>query len=642
MNQFYKNLALWLVVGMILISLFSIFNKPLENQSEVIFSEFMDEVESGKIIEVTIQGDLISGKYATGNSFQTMTPPKDQDLVRILREKGVRIVVMPPEQTSWYMNILISWFPMILLLGIWIFFMRQMQGGGGKALSFGKSKARLMNEAKNKTTFKDVAGVDEAKEELHEIIEFLKEPQKFNKLGGKIPKGVLLIGPPGTGKTLLARAIAGEANVPFFSISGSDFVEMFVGVGASRVRDLFEQGKKNSPCIIFIDEIDAVGRHRGAGMGGGHDEREQTLNQLLVEMDGFENNEGVILIAATNRPDVLDPALLRPGRFDRQVTVDRPDVKGREGVLKVHSATVPLTENVDLKTIAKGTPGFTGADLANLVNEAALLAARDDKKCVGNDDFENAKDKVLMGVERRSMVISEKEKRTTAYHESGHALVALKLPGTDPLHKVTIIPRGRALGVTMQLPEDEKHTYPKNYLYNNLAIFMGGRVAEEICLGEMTTGAGNDIERATEMARKMVCEWGMSEKMGPLTYGSKEEPIFLGRDTGNNKNFSDETAMLIDQEVKSLVMGGYKTAHKIITDHRDSLEKMALALLDRETLNLAEINEIIDGKSPPNDESGHNPIPDSVPIKNDNSKPTLSDGSDGIMGSGGLPDPHPA
>jgi cell division protease FtsH len=641
LNQFYKNLALWLVVGMILISLFNIFNKPLVDQSEVIFSEFMNEVESGKITEVTIQGDRISGKYVTGNSFNTMTPPKDQDLVRILREKGVRIVVVPPEQTSWYMNILISWFPMILLLGIWIFFMRQMQGGGGKALSFGKSKARLMNEAKNKTTFKDVAGVDEAKEELHEIIEFLKEPQKFNKLGGKIPKGVLLIGPPGTGKTLLARAIAGEANVPFFSISGSDFVEMFVGVGASRVRDLFEQGKKNSPCIIFIDEIDAVGRHRGAGLGGGHDEREQTLNQLLVEMDGFENNEGVILIAATNRPDVLDPALLRPGRFDRQVTVDRPDVKGREGVLKVHSATVPLTENVDLKTIAKGTPGFTGADLANLVNEAALLAARDDKKCVGNDDFENAKDKVLMGVERRSMVISEKEKRTTAYHESGHALVALKLPGTDPLHKVTIIPRGRALGVTMQLPEDEKHTYPKNYLYNNLAIFMGGRVAEEICLGEMTTGAGNDIERATEMARKMVCEWGMSEKMGPLTYGSKEEQVFLGRDMSNQKNFSDETAKLIDQEVKSLVMGGYKTAHKILTDHRDSLEKMALALLDRETLNLTEINEIIDGKDTPDGKPGNSPIPDSVPIKNDNSNAKSNDDSDGIMG-GGLPDPHPA
>ena len=640
MNQFYKNLALWLVIGMILIALFNIFNQPLGSQSDVIFSEFMNQVESGKITEVTIQGDRISGKYTDGSSFQTMTPPKDQDLVRILREKGVRIVVVPPEQTSWYMNILISWFPMILLLGIWIFFMRQMQSGGGKALSFGKSKARLMNEAKNKTTFMDVAGVDEAKEELHEIIEFLKEPQKFNKLGGKIPKGVLLIGPPGTGKTLLAKAIAGEANVPFFSISGSDFVEMFVGVGASRVRDLFEQGKKNSPCIIFIDEIDAVGRHRGAGLGGGHDEREQTLNQLLVEMDGFENNEGVILIAATNRPDVLDPALLRPGRFDRQVMVDRPDVKGREGVLKVHTATVPLTENVDLKIIARGTPGFTGADLANLVNEAALLAARDDKKCVGNDDFESAKDKVLMGVERRSMVISEKEKRTTAYHEAGHALVALKLPGTDPLHKVTIIPRGRALGVTMQLPEDEKHTYPKNYLYNNLAIFMGGRVAEEICLGQMTTGAGNDIERATEMARKMVCEWGMSEKMGPLTYGSKEEQVFLGKDFSQQKNFSDQTAKLIDQEVKALVMGGYKKACEIITEHRDSLEKMALALLDRETLDGSEIKDIIDGKIPPADGQETKTKPEGVVSSSKKTQSKADDDSGEIMG-GGLPDPHP-
>ena len=640
MNQFYKNLALWLVIGMILIALFNIFNKPLGSQSDVIFSEFMNQVESGKITEVTIQGDRISGKYTDGSSFQTMTPPKDQDLVRILREKGVRIVVVPPEQTSWYMNILISWFPMILLLGIWIFFMRQMQSGGGKALSFGKSKARLMNEAKNKTTFMDVAGVDEAKEELHEIIEFLKEPQKFNKLGGKIPKGVLLIGPPGTGKTLLAKAIAGEANVPFFSISGSDFVEMFVGVGASRVRDLFEQGKKNSPCIIFIDEIDAVGRHRGAGLGGGHDEREQTLNQLLVEMDGFENNEGVILIAATNRPDVLDPALLRPGRFDRQVMVDRPDVKGREGVLKVHTATVPLTENVDLKTIARGTPGFTGADLANLVNEAALLAARDDKKCVGNDDFESAKDKVLMGVERRSMVISEKEKRTTAYHEAGHALVALKLPGTDPLHKVTIIPRGRALGVTMQLPEDEKHTYPKNFLYNNLAIFMGGRVAEEICLGQMTTGAGNDIERATEMARKMVCEWGMSEKMGPLTYGSKEEQVFLGKDFSQQKNFSDQTAKLIDQEVKALVMGGYEKACEIITEHRDSLEKMALALLDRETLDGSEIKDIIDGKIPPADGQETKTKPEGVGSSPKKTQSKADDDSGEIMG-GGLPDPHP-
>ncbi|HIF02922.1 MAG TPA: ATP-dependent metallopeptidase FtsH/Yme1/Tma family protein [Nitrospinaceae bacterium] len=641
MNQFYKNLALWLVIGMIMIAVFNIFNQPLNSQSEVIFSEFMNEVESGKITEVTIQGDRIRGTYLDGRSFQTMTPSKDQDLIRILREKGVRIVVVAPEQTSWYMNILISWFPMILLLGIWIFFMRQMQAGGGKAMSFGKSKARLMNEDKNKISFKDVAGVDEAKEELREIIEFLREPQKFNKLGGKIPKGVLLIGPPGTGKTLLAKAIAGEASVPFFSISGSDFVEMFVGVGASRVRDLFEQGKKNSPCIIFIDEIDAVGRHRGSGMGGGHDEREQTLNQLLVEMDGFENNEGVILIAATNRPDVLDPALLRPGRFDRQVTVDRPDVKGREGVLKVHTATVPLTENVDLKTIARGTPGFTGADLANLVNEAALLAARDDKKCVGNDDFESAKDKVLMGVERRSMVISEKEKKTTAYHEAGHALVAFKLPGTDPLHKVTIIPRGRALGVTMQLPEDEKHTYPKSYLYNNLAIFMGGRVAEEICLEQMTTGAGNDIERATEMARKMVCEWGMSEKMGPLTYGSKEQQVFLGMES-KQKHFSEETANSIDQEVRALVMGGYEKAQEIITDHRDSLEKMAIALLDRETLTGSEIKEIIDGKVPPvggiktKVETEGTVIPG---IKTSQKKP--NDDSGEIMG-GGLPDPHPA
>ena len=640
MNQFYKNLALWLVIGMIMIAVFNIFNQPLNSQSEVIFSEFMNEVESGKITEVTIQGDLISGTYSDGRSFQTMTPSKDQDLIRILREKGVRIVVVAPEQTSWYMNILISWFPMILLLGIWIFFMRQMQAGGGKAMSFGKSKARLMNEDKNKVTFKDVAGVDEAKEELREIIEFLREPQKFNKLGGKIPKGVLLIGPPGTGKTLLAKAIAGEASVPFFSISGSDFVEMFVGVGASRVRDLFEQGKKNSPCIVFIDEIDAVGRHRGSGMGGGHDEREQTLNQLLVEMDGFENNEGVILIAATNRPDVLDPALLRPGRFDRQVTVDRPDVKGREGVLKVHTATVPLTENVDLKTIARGTPGFTGADLANLVNEAALLAARDDKKCVSNDDFESAKDKVLMGVERRSMVISEKEKKTTAYHEAGHALVAFKLPGTDPLHKVTIIPRGRALGVTMQLPEDEKHTYPKSYLYNNLAIFMGGRVAEEICLEQMTTGAGNDIERATEMARQMVCEWGMSEKMGPLTYGSKEQQVFLGMDT-KQKHFSEETANSIDQEVRALVMGGYEKAREILTDHRDSLEKMAIALLDRETLTGLEIKEIIEGKIPPEDGiktkvETEGTVPS---VKISQKKP--NDDSGDIMGDG-LPDPQPA
>ena len=641
MNQFYKNLALWLVIGIVLIALFNMFNQPLNPQSEVVFSDFMDKVEQGQITEVVISGDNISGKYMDGNAFQTTAPPKDPDLIKSLRQKNVRIVVVPPEQTTWYMSILISWFPMLLLLGIWIFFMRQMQSGGGKAMSFGKSKARLLNDTKNKTTFKDVAGVDEAKEELHEIIEFLKEPQKFSKLGGKIPKGVLLVGPPGTGKTLLARAISGEANVPFFSISGSDFVEMFVGVGASRVRDLFEQGKKNSPCIIFIDEIDAVGRHRGAGLGGGHDEREQTLNQLLVEMDGFENNEGVILIAATNRPDVLDPALLRPGRFDRQVTVGRPDVKGREGILKVHTSTVPLTDGVDLKIIARGTPGFTGADLANLVNEAALLAARDDKKAVAMSDFEEAKDKVMMGVERRSMVISEKEKKTTAYHEAGHALVAVLLPGTDPIHKVTIIPRGRALGVTMQLPMDEQHTYQRNYLINSLTILMGGRCAEEICLGEMTTGAGNDIERATEMARKMVCEWGMSEKMGPLTYGAKEEQVFLGKDFSSQKNFSDQTAKLIDQEVKTLVMGGYTRATELLTQNRDKLEEMAQALLEHETLNAKNIQNILDGKDiSDNEDSGttQNSKKDETP--NEKIEPK-SDPEGGLLG-GGMPDPSPA
>ena len=641
MNQFYKNLALWLVIGIVLIALFNMFNQPLTPQSEVVFSDFMDQVEQGQVNEVVISGDNISGKYVDGKAFQTTAPPKDPDLIKSLRQKNVRIVVVAPEQTSWYMSILISWFPMLLLLGIWIFFMRQMQAGGGKAMSFGKSKARLLNDTKNKTTFKDVAGVDEAKEELHEIIEFLKEPQKFSKLGGKIPKGVLLIGPPGTGKTLLARAISGEANVPFFSISGSDFVEMFVGVGASRVRDLFEQGKKNSPCIIFIDEIDAVGRHRGAGMGGGHDEREQTLNQLLVEMDGFENNEGVILIAATNRPDVLDPALLRPGRFDRQVTVGRPDVKGRVGILKVHTSTVPLTDEVDLKVIARGTPGFTGADLANLVNEAALLAARDDKKAVAMVDFEEAKDKVLMGVERRSMVISDKEKKNTAYHEAGHALVAALLPGTDPIHKVTIIPRGRALGVTMQLPMDEQHTYPRNFLFSSLAILMGGRCAEEICLGEMTTGAGNDIERATEMARKMVCEWGMSDKMGPLTYGTKEEQVFLGKDFSSQKNFSDQTAKLIDQEVKTLVMDGYTRATDLLNQNRDILEKMAQALLERETLNGKDIENLIAGKDISDDEdsgSTQKIEPEKLPV--DKKKPE-SDTEEGLMG-GGMPDPTPA
>ena len=647
MNQFYKNLALWVIIAFILLALFSMINQPVEAPQKI-YSEFLDMIERGEVKEVKIQGEKVVGEDDKGKVFETVILKEDIELMKLLREKGVRTIVVPPETTTWYTNAFISWFPLILLVGIWIFFMRQMQSGGGKALSFGKSKARLVGDKKNQTTFKDVAGADEAKEELHEIIEFLKEPQKFSKLGGKIPKGVLLIGPPGTGKTLLARAIAGEASVPFFSISGSDFVEMFVGVGASRVRDLFDQGKKNSPCIIFIDEIDAVGRHRGAGLGGGHDEREQTLNQLLVEMDGFENNEGVILIAATNRPDVLDPALLRPGRFDRQVVVARPDIKGREGILKVHTSQVPLDDDVKLKVIARGTPGFTGADLANLVNEAALLAARTEKKMVTMIDFEDAKDKVLMGVERRSMVITEKEKRSTAYHEAGHALVAYLLPGTDPLHKVTIIPRGQALGVTMQLPEDDKHTYPKQYLTNNLAIMMGGRVAEEICLGEMTTGAGNDIERATETARKMVCEWGMSEKMGPLTYGTKEEQIFLGRDFNTQKNFSDETAKLIDLEVKALVMGGYNTAMDLLTTNRESLEKLFQGLLEHETLDLKEISEIIDGKPP---ESGDDETPKEEPSeeallaqkeKKSKKKSGSLDDPDGLLGGSGMPDPSPA
>jgi len=635
---------LWIIIAFILLALVNMINQPVESP-KVVYSEFLDLVENGEVKEVKIDGQKVTGEYTKGGPFQTDILIEDPELMKLLRKKGVRTVVVPPDTNNWYTNVLISWFPLILLLGIWIFFMRQMQSGGGKALSFGKSKARLMGEKKNQTTFKDVAGADEAKEELHEIIEFLKEPQKFSKLGGKIPKGVLLVGPPGTGKTLLARAIAGEANVPFFSISGSDFVEMFVGVGASRVRDLFDQGKKNSPCIIFIDEIDAVGRHRGAGLGGGHDEREQTLNQLLVEMDGFENNEGVILIAATNRPDVLDPALLRPGRFDRQVVVARPDIKGREGILKVHTSQVPLDDDVTLKTIARGTPGFTGADLANLVNEAALLAARAEKKVVTMVDFENAKDKVLMGVERRSMVITEKEKKNTAYHEAGHALVAYLLPGADPLHKVTIIPRGRALGVTMQLPEDDKHTYPRKYLINNLAIMMGGRVAEEICLGEMTTGAGNDIERATETARKMVCEWGMSEKMGPLTYGTKEEQVFLGKDFSSQKNFSDETAKLIDLEVKALVMGGYNTAMDLLTKNRNSLEKLSLALLEHETLDLKEIAEIIDGKPPKsdNDETPKEELPDDSVLAKDKKgkkKKGPLDDPEGLLG--GMPNPSPA
>jgi len=526
-----------------------------------------------------------------GSSFRTFTADYP-DLVKSLKDKGVKIDVKPPDTNSW-LAIVLQWVPMLLFIGVWIFFMRQMQGGGAKALSFGKARARLISEKQNKVTFQDVAGVDEAKEELREIIEFLKDPPKFQKLGGKIPKGVLLVGPPGTGKTLLAKAIAGEANVPFFSISGSDFVEMFVGVGASRVRDLFEQGKKHAPCIIFMDEIDAVGRHRGAGLGGGHDEREQTLNQLLVEMDGFETNEGVILIAATNRPDVLDPALLRPGRFDRQVVVARPDVKGREEILKVHSRRIPLAPKVDLKVLARGTPGFSGADLANLVNEAALLAARQDKKVVEMIDFENAKDKVLMGVERRSMIISETEKKTIAYHEAGHALVADLLPGADPLHKVTIIPRGRALGLTQQLPADDKYNYSRDYLVNRITILLGGRAAEEIVFQQQTTGAGDDLEKATEMARKMVCEWGMSDKMGPLTFGKGEEHIFLGREVARPKDFSEETAVLIDSEIKRIVIECATRARHMIETNLEKLHALARALLERESLDGEEIARIL-------------------------------------------------
>jgi len=592
LNPLQKNIALWLVISLVFVLLYHLFSQPKGVQESIVYSDFLGYVDKNQVKEVTIQGENISGKLADGKSFKTFMP-RDVDIVKSLVAKNVRISAKPAEDSPWYMTILISWFPMLLLIGVWIFFMRQMQSGGGKAMAFGKSRARLMTDKGTKVTFADVAGIDEAKAELEEVIEFLRDPKKFTRLGGRIPKGVLLVGPPGTGKTLLARAIAGEANVPFLSISGSDFVEMFVGVGASRVRDLFTQGKKHAPCIIFIDEIDAVGRHRGAGLGGGHDEREQTLNQLLVEMDGFESNEGVILVSATNRPDVLDPALLRPGRFDRQVVVPLPDVKGREMILEVHAKKLPLSADVDFQVIARGTPGFSGADIENLVNEAALFAARDNKEKVTLADFEYAKDKVLMGTERRSMVISEDEKRNTAYHEAGHTLVARLLPGTDPIHKVTIIPRGRALGLTQQLPIDEKHTYPKEYLLKSIAILLGGRAAEEMILKDFTTGAGNDIERSTNLARKMVCEWGMSEAMGPLSYGKKEEQIFLGREFATHKDYSEQSAQRIDAEVSRIVMTSYERAKSLLTDNVDILNNLAQALLDKEVLNAIEIDVII-------------------------------------------------
>ncbi len=569
-------------------------------EKNISLSQLLTDADQGRVKDVIVNGAEVTGHYREGDTktqFHTTIPANYPDMYKTLRDHGVDITIKDQNSNAW-LSILIQAAPFALLLGLWFFFLRQMQSGGNKAMSFGKSRARLLSMQQKKITFKDVAGVDEAKEELKEIIEFLREAQKFQRLGGRIPKGVLLVGPPGTGKTLLARAVAGEANVPFFSISGSDFVEMFVGVGASRVRDLFEQGKKNAPCIIFIDEIDAVGRHRGAGLGGGHDEREQTLNQLLVEMDGFESNDGVILVAATNRPDVLDPALLRPGRFDRRVIVDRPDIRGREEVLKVHSKKVPMAEDVNLNILARGTPGFSGADLANMVNEAALTAARYNRKSVHMYDFEVAKDKVMMGAERKSMLLTDEEKKVTAYHEAGHTLVSALRDHSDPLHKVTIIPRGMALGVTVYLPEEDQHTVTKDYLETKLATLMGGRCAEEIFLKKMTTGAGNDIERATEMARKMVCEFGMSA-LGPMTYGKKEEQIFLGREIAQHRDFSDDTAKQIDAEVRSFVDAGYKSAYSLLESNQDIMHRMATALLERETLDASEIKLIIEGKDLP-------------------------------------------
>jgi cell division protease FtsH len=599
-NSTVKTVVFWLVIVLSAFLLWQVVKAggAGQKEQEINFSKFMTDVDQGNVKEVTINLQEVHGKFQNdGSTFHTTVPTNYPDMIKLLRDKGVVINVRDASSGSWP-SWLLNLAPLILLAALWFFMIRQMQTGGNKALSFGKSRARLLSMQQKKVTFKDVAGVEEAKEELKEIIEFLREAQKFQKLGGRIPKGVLLVGPPGTGKTLLARAVAGEANVPFFSISGSDFVEMFVGVGASRVRDLFEQGKKNAPCIIFIDEIDAVGRHRGAGLGGGHDEREQTLNQLLVEMDGFESNEGVILMAATNRPDVLDPALLRPGRFDRRVVVHRPDVRGRGEILRVHTRKIPLADDVDLSVLARGTPGFSGADLANMVNEAALSAARQNRKAVLMYDFELAKDKVLMGVERKSLILTEEEKKVTAYHEAGHALVASKLPNSDPLHKVTIIPRGMALGVTMQLPIDDKHNYTKEYLETEIAIMMGGRIAEEMFLNQMSTGAGNDIERATELARKMVCEFGMSD-LGPLTFGKKEEQIFLGREIAQHRDYSEATAVKIDDEVRRIVGQGYNTAKGVLAQDNGALVRIALALLEREVLDANEIKMIIEGKELP-------------------------------------------
>lgn len=596
MNQTVKNLIFWVFLAIMIFSLYGAVNPDIKKSSEISYSQFLSKLESGNIKSVKISGSKITGSYFdTIEQFSTIAPD-DPKLINKLNKKGVEIEVKEEKEEPWYYLVLINLLPLVIIIAIWVFFMRQVSMNSGKGMSFGKSKAKLLNENQNKVTFEDVAGIDEARAELEEIIEFLKEPKRFSKLGGRIPKGVLLVGSPGTGKTLLARAIAGEAGVPFFSISGSDFVEMFVGVGASRVRDLFIQGKKNAPCIIFIDEIDAVGRHRGAGMGGGHDEREQTLNQLLVEMDGFESNEGVILIAATNRPDVLDPALLRPGRFDRQVVVPRPDINGRHGILKVHTRKTPLADNVDLEIIARGTPGFSGADLEILVNEAALYAARQNKEKVENSDFEFAKDKVLMGAERRSLILTDEEKETTAYHEAGHTLVAKKLKNADPVHKLTIVPRGMALGVTQQLPESDRHTYSKDYLVDKIVVLMGGRAAEEIVFNHFNTGASSDIESATNIARKMVCQWGMSEKLGPINYSSKDEHVFLGKEFGKAREYSETTQLEIDAEVRRIIDECYNTTRRIVLDNKNTLEELAKRVLEKETLNADEIDEIVDGK----------------------------------------------
>lgn len=630
MNTTTKNIFLWVVIAIAVVVLWHFFYKMKEAEiREIEFSEFYQYVKQKppKIATVNLFTNEAEGTYTNGGKFKTVIPGDSRfNLAKEMIEAGIAVKMQKPDQGSLFYNFFSLWVPIILFVGFWIFLMRQMQTGGNKALSFGKSRARMFSSQQKKVTFKDVAGVDEAKEELTEIIEFLKEPQKFQKLGGRIPKGVLLVGPPGTGKTLLARAIAGEANVPFFSISGSDFVEMFVGVGASRVRDLFEQGKKHAPCIVFIDEIDAVGRHRGAGLGGGHDEREQTLNQLLVELDGFESNDGVIIIAATNRPDVLDPALLRAGRFDRQVVVNLPDIRGREEILKVHTRKIPLAEDVDLSVLARGTPGFSGAHLANLVNEAALVAAGNNRKAVTMADFETSKDKVLMGKERKSMVLNEKEKKVTAYHEAGHALVAYMLKDKiDPLHKVTIIPRGLALGLTQTLPEDDKYTYTKEYVEGKITMAMGGRSAEELFLNCMTTGASNDIETATQMARKMVCEWGMSSAMGPLTFGKKEEMIFLGREIAQHQDYSEDTAIKIDQEVKRIVTEAYERAKKILEENRDALIRLAAALLEYEALDYDEIEQVIQGSPLKRKQDSTNKGPDKrEKAAEDKKKPSIS------------------